>query len=126
MPFSPLNSPWAASWGYSFPVTASGIVRAFGTGGCGWRVIRAEAMSQQGVPLGLLSSPFRFNSINYFWSTAFLLGVTTRPELWLLRRVLAVLLVFPCGVLAVVVGPSVALLMILNTESAWPAGGTDF
>ncbi|KAK8135957.1 hypothetical protein PG984_003897 [Apiospora sp. TS-2023a] len=89
-------------------------------------VIRAEATSQQGIPLGLLSSPFRFNSINYFWSTAFLSGVTTRPKLWLLRRVLVVLLVLACGVLAVVVGPSVALLMIPNTENAWPAGGTDF
>ncbi|KAK8035242.1 hypothetical protein PG993_010237 [Apiospora rasikravindrae] len=87
-------------------------------------VIRAEAMSQHGIPLGLLSSPFRFSSINYFWSTAFLSNVT-RSKL-LLRRVSILLLVFACGVLAVVVGPSVALLMIPDTENAWPAGGTDF
>ncbi|KAK8099967.1 hypothetical protein PG999_010341 [Apiospora kogelbergensis] len=87
--------------------------------------VRAEAMSKEGVPLGLLSSPFRFNNMNYFWSTAFLAGATARSKNWF-RRVSVVLLIFACGVLAVVVGPSVALLMIPSTENAWPAGGTDF
>lgn len=87
-------------------------------------VVRAQLMSTHGMPLGLLSSPFRFNEMAYFWSPAFLFGtmsVTRRP-----REIGMVILLLGCGLLAAVVGPSTALLIIPYTENNWPAGGTDF
>ncbi|POS71836.1 hypothetical protein DHEL01_v209763, partial [Diaporthe helianthi] len=87
-------------------------------------IVRAQVMSAHGIPLGLLSSPFRFNEIAYFWSPSFLFGTMSiqgRP-----RAVAIALLLLSCGFLAAVVGPSTALLIIPYTDNNWPAGGTDF
>lgn len=86
-------------------------------------VVRTQALSPDGIPLGLLSSPFRFSEIAYFWSPPFLFG-TMSISGW--PRAALALLVLACGFLAAVIGPSTALLIIPYTENNWPAGGTDF
>lgn len=85
-------------------------------------VVRTQALSSHGIPLGLFSSPFRFSEIAYFWSPS--LGTMSVPG-WLRKAALAPP-VLACGFLAAVIGPSTALLLVPHTEDKWPAGGTDF
>lgn len=87
-------------------------------------IVRAQVMSTHGIPLGLLSSPFRFNDIAYFWSPSFLFAAKSIPGR--LRAVATALVLITCGFLAAVVGPSTALLIVPYTENSWSAGGTDF
>lgn len=87
-------------------------------------VVRTQALSSHGIPLGLFSSPFRFSEIAYFWSPPFLFGTMSVPG-WP-RKAALTLPVLACGFLAAVIGPSTALLIVPYTENKWPAGGTDF
>lgn len=87
-------------------------------------IVRTHALSSHGIPLGLLSSPFRFSEIAYFWSPSFLFGTMSVPG-WQRKAALA-FPVLACGFLAAVVGPSTALLLVPYTENNWPAGGTEF
>lgn len=87
-------------------------------------IVRTQALSSHGIPLGLLSSPFRFGEIAYFWSPSFLFGTMGVPG-WQRKAALA-FPVLACGFLAAVIGPSTALLIVPYTENNWPAGGTEF
>lgn len=87
-------------------------------------IVRKKALSKDGIPLGLLSSGFRYFQISYFWSPAFLVGgqgISRRGE-----RVLIMAALSLCGIVAIFAGPVPALLMIPKADNQWPAGGTPF
>lgn len=77
-----------------------------------------------GLPLGLLSAPWRFQDAS-LWLC---------PELWVGRRgikrltksILVFSLVLTCTLLASFSGPSSAVLMIPHWVTNWPGGGATF
>lgn len=77
-----------------------------------------------GLPLGLLSAPSRFQEISFWFS----------PDLWVGRRGIKslrkncgiLLILFTCTMLALFSGPSSAVLMIPQWTSNWHGGGAVF
>ena len=87
-------------------------------------IVRNKALSEDGIPLGLLSSGFRYFQISYFWSPAFLQGgrgISRRGERLLIMAALSL-----CGIVAMFSGPVSAILMVPQSVNEWPAGGTPF
>jgi hypothetical protein len=87
-------------------------------------IIRHQALSNTGVPLGLLGAGIRFSQLSYFWSPAYLFGAMGIVS-WL-KRLLTMAFIAVCGLLAVTAGPASALLMIPALRDQWPAGSTGF
>jgi len=87
-------------------------------------VVRQQALSKDGVPLGLLSSGFRFSQVSYLWSPQYL--VSSQGIRSFGRRLFMMVLLALCGLTAVFSGPASALLLIPGVRYHWPAGATDF
>ena len=73
-------------------------------------------LSDHGLPLGLATSSFSFARVSYFWSPAFLGGAMGLCQQRRLRGSLIVFFVLLSGMLAAVVGPASAVLMLPRTK----------
>lgn len=76
-------------------------------------------LTHRGVPFGLVGSGISFSQLSYFWSLEFIGALRSRSNAILIGMVMY------AGILAVVTGPSVAILLIPRS-SEWPAGGTTY
>lgn len=90
-----------------------------------WDVLRNELLfGTDGLPLGFLSAPSRFQEASFWFS----------PDLWfgrkgiksLRKKILMFSLVLTCTLLAVFSGPSSAVLMIPQWFTDWSGGGATF
>ena len=77
-------------------------------------------LGDHGLPLGLATSSFSFARVFYFWSPAFLGGAVGLYQQRRLRGSLIVFFVFLSGLLAAVVGPASAVLMLPRTKVLYP------
>jgi hypothetical protein len=87
-------------------------------------MIRRQAISDRGIPLGLLGAGIKFSQPNYLWSPAYIfggLGVRSSTQ-----RVRLMLMIALGCLLALFAGPSIALLLIPSFTDDWYAGGTSF
>src|SRR5690606_11927184 len=91
-------------------------------------IVRYKLVSENGIPLGLLMSGFEFSRFPFFWSSAFLSGIFLDPDtkeyhakerdgVLSARRsrrwnIYFMCFVFLCGIIAVLAGPSTALLLV--------------
>jgi hypothetical protein len=83
--------------------------------------LRHDLIDGEGVPFGLVGAGSLFSQLNYFWSTAFIGSVSGRTKL----NATLVGLVLLAGLIAITVGPAIAVLLIPR-EQTWPAGGTTY
>ncbi|KAH7184831.1 uncharacterized protein B0J16DRAFT_398325, partial [Fusarium flagelliforme] len=83
-----------------------------------FHVLRSELVFGPGLPLGLLGAGF-----NFFWSQEF--WGSTQYEEAMLRKASIFGLLIISGILAVLAGPTTAVLMIPR-EIEWKAGGANF
>ncbi|KAF2102893.1 hypothetical protein NA57DRAFT_52438 [Rhizodiscina lignyota] len=75
----------------------------------------------EGVPLGLVTAPFRIGDISFLFSHEFRAGsrgFQRRRTRWMFA-----LLIVGCALVAIFVGPSTALLLIPSFFESWPGGG---
>ncbi|KAL8692015.1 MAG: hypothetical protein Q9218_002869 [Villophora microphyllina] len=79
--------------------------------------------NDRGFPLGLATSGFSFSRVSYFWSPAFWGGSIGLYRQARLRGALTILAVLLSGLLAAVVGPASAVLM-LPRKTVWPQFST--
>ncbi|KAI4234521.1 MAG: hypothetical protein L6R40_006726 [Gallowayella cf. fulva] len=89
-----------------------------------FQLLRHELIHGDGLPLGLLAAGFDFTRLSYFWSPEMLgafRNAFSRPSK--VRHIALVLFLVTAGVLAALVGPSCAVLLIPQPQD-WPAGGT--
>ena len=87
-------------------------------------IIRRQAISDQGIPLGLLGAGIKFSQPSYLWSPAYAFGgLAVRSSTQRVRLMLVIAL--GC-LLALFAGPSIALLLIPSFTDNWYAGGTSF
>lgn len=82
--------------------------------------IRAELITGEGVPLGILGSSFLFTSLSYFWSPPFWGALKAKAPLSTKVRLYTLLVL--CGIVAATAGPSSAILMVPRSQT-WHAGG---
>lgn len=83
-------------------------------------VIRTQLVfGSSGLPLGLLSSKQSFPQVQYLLSPEFRFGL---GGLTIRKRLLFGLLILTSTVIALLAGPSAALLMIPTRKDSWPAG----
>lgn len=80
--------------------------------------------SKDGIPLGLLVAKFRFIDISYLVSNEFRVGAMGFKRRR--TRCAFTLLIGVSALIAVLAGPSAALLLIPNWYAAWPAGESRF
>lgn len=80
--------------------------------------LRHDLLHGQGVPFGLFSSGLEFQRLSYFWSPE-LLGSFPMSNIRLL------LLTIAAGLIAMLAGPSTAVLLIPN-QINYPAGSTSY
>ena len=73
-------------------------------------------LSDHGLPLGLATSGFSFARVSYFWSPAFLGGAISLCQQRRLRGPLIVIFIFLSGLLAAVINPASAILMLPRTK----------
>ena len=85
--------------------------------------IRYEMSSGQGLPFGAMFSGLQISQASYLWSMEFW-GSIYSKHLSIRRRITLILVVTSAIVLAAVVGPSSAILLIPRLEY-WLAGATD-
>ena len=86
--------------------------------------VRTQALSPDGIPLGLFGAGIRFSQLSYLLSPAFLIGGQGVRSIT--KRMLLMLLIVVSGLLALFVGPSSALLLIPGYHDGWSAGDTGF
>ena len=91
-----------------------------------FEILRHELIYGDGLPLGLVVAGFEFSKISYFFSSE-MLGSLKHAihNPGKTRSIILILYLVLVGVLAVVVGPSCAVLLVPQSQS-WPAGGTHF
>ncbi|KAJ4127883.1 hypothetical protein NW768_008163 [Fusarium equiseti] len=89
-----------------------------------FHVLRSELVFGPGLPLGLLGAGFKFTSLSFFWSSEFW-GSVGYKEASRLRKASIFGLLILSGLLAVLAGPTTAVLMIPR-ELEWKAGGVNF
>ncbi|KAG8533075.1 uncharacterized protein KY384_001858 [Bacidia gigantensis] len=89
-----------------------------------FQLLRDELIYGDGIPLGLLGAGIDFTKLSYFWSPELLGGARTlfkgRRKY---RKIQLGLFIIFAGVLAVLTGPSCAVLLVPSKQD-WPAGGT--
>jgi len=86
--------------------------------------LRRELLSSStGLPLGILTAPTRFVEVSFLTSPDFRWGIQGLPKR---KRFLLALFIIVCSLLALLAGPSSALLLFPQTYSDWPAGGATF
>lgn len=91
-----------------------------------FEILRHELIYGDGLPLGLLVAGFEFSKISYFFSSEMLGSLKhALHNPGKLRRIILILYIVLVGTLAVIVGPSCAVLLVPQSQS-WPAGGTQF
>ena len=74
-------------------------------------------VSDEGLPLGLATSGFTFSRVSYFWSLAFWGGILGLSRSRSLKGATVVaLMVTLAGLLATIVGPASAVLMLPRTN----------
>ncbi|MCJ1401737.1 hypothetical protein MMC11_004954 [Xylographa trunciseda] len=78
----------------------------------------------QGLPLGLAGTKNALYSVTLLASPSFWSGIRGLKS-WR-KRILVTLLIVACCLLATLIGPSSALLLIPIVRTDWPAGGTPF
>jgi hypothetical protein len=78
----------------------------------------------EGLPLGLLFAKLRFADLTYILSQDCLAGCFGFSKKQ--HRGCFLILLVSCSVIAVLIGPSVALLIIPTQFESWPAGGVSF
>ncbi|RSL43929.1 hypothetical protein CEP54_014890 [Fusarium duplospermum] len=81
-------------------------------------VVRDELARGEGLPLGLMGVGFSFSSVSFFFSSDFWAGVSFSHP----RKMRIIALVVTSGLIAPLVGPTSAVLMIPR-ELSWAAGG---
>ena len=88
-------------------------------------VLRQQLLfGPEGLPLGILTSGQRFTELKFLFSPEFrfgLAGITSH-----LKRLLLGFLIFTSALIALLAGPSTALLLIPTLRDNWPAGGLTF
>ena len=88
-------------------------------------VLRREALfGPDGIPLGLIASHLRFSGLSYLWSPEFWSGLRGFPSHR--KRFFWMCLVLCCGLLALMVGPASALLLVPAMRDNWHAGQAAF
>lgn len=84
-------------------------------------VLRRELLyGAEGLPYGLLAAQHQFLQISYFWSSEFWFGLLALKSTK--RKVLLASLTMVCGTIALLVGPSAALLVSPARDTEWWAG----
>lgn len=83
---------------------------------------RSELLAD-GVPLGLLGCAFWFSDISFLWSPDFLAAAPWSFKK--ARRVWLYALIVVAGVIATVIGPATAILMLPRSQNV-PAGGISY
>ncbi|MCJ1324857.1 hypothetical protein MMC10_001519 [Thelotrema lepadinum] len=86
------------------------------------QVLRNELLAD-GVPIGLLGSGIWFSQISFVWSPEFLVAVGS--SLRSFRKLRLCIFILLTGILAVVIGPASAVLLIPRIQTV-PAGGTSY
>ena len=86
------------------------------------QVLRHGLMSG-GVPLGFLGSGVFFSQANYFWSPEMLVGAMHCLKNW--RRMRLLIVVTVVALVAVLIAPSTAVLLLPRLQNV-PAGGTNY
>lgn len=81
-------------------------------------------LSSSGLPLGILAAKTLFVDTTYLFSPEFRFGISGIDR-WLRRWLLCVFIAV-CSLLALLVGPSLALLLSPQIYHTWPAGGATF
>lgn len=76
----------------------------------------------KGIPFGALFSGLQINQISYLWSME-LWGSMSSNYLSVWRRMIMLVFITLCFMLAAVAGPSSAILLIPRLSN-WPAGST--
>ena len=89
-----------------------------------FQLLRDELLYGDGIPLGLVGAGFDFTKLSFFWSPEMLGSVRSlfrgsRKY----RKMQLVLFLILAGALALLVGPSCAVLLVPQNQD-WPAGGT--
>lgn len=84
--------------------------------------IRHEMVLGRGLPLGSMFCALQVSQPSYLWSTEFW-GSVASKQLALKRKCILIALVVFCIVLAAVIGPSTAILLMPRLDY-WPAGST--
>ncbi|EGP90385.1 uncharacterized protein MYCGRDRAFT_90989 [Zymoseptoria tritici IPO323] len=86
------------------------------------QALRSELL-HDGLPIGLLGSGIWFSQVSSFWSPEFLAAGSW--SITSARRIRLYLLLVLAGLIAVVIGPASAVLMLPRNQEI-PAGGTSF
>ena len=89
-----------------------------------FQLLRDELVYGDGIPLGLLAAGIDFTKVSFFWSPEMLGSVRNLfrgPRKY--RKILLGLFLVLAGALALLAGPSCAVLLIPQQQD-WPAGGT--
>ncbi|KAL1860254.1 hypothetical protein Daus18300_009308 [Diaporthe australafricana] len=87
-------------------------------------VLRQELLfGSTGLPLGILAAKTRFVDATFITSPDFRCGIRGLPrrKAWFVG-----ILIFLCSILALLSGPSSALLMLPQRHDDWPAGGATY
>ncbi|KAL3466883.1 hypothetical protein BJX64DRAFT_301326 [Aspergillus heterothallicus] len=88
--------------------------------------LRHELLWGEGLPLGFLASGLAFNHPEYFFSKEFYGGLKYVPGPGnKLRKVLFIIVIIISGIIAILAGPSSAVLLVPKSQD-WSAGGTQF
>ena len=73
--------------------------------------VRYEVSSSRGMPFGAFLGSLQFSQISYIWSIEFWSSLLA-PDFRLTRKLLLLIVIIPCAVIAAVAGPSSANLLI--------------
>ena len=89
-----------------------------------FQLLRDELLHGDGIPLGLVGAGMDFTKLSFFWSPEILGSVTSlfkgRRRY---RKIQLGLFLILSGALALLAGPSCAVLLVPQNQD-WPAGGT--
>ena len=89
-----------------------------------FQLLRDELLYGDGIPLGLLGAGINFTKLSFFWSPEILGSVRSlfkgRRKY---RKIQLALFLILAGALALLTGPSCAVLLVPQIQD-WPAGGT--
>ncbi|KPM42359.1 hypothetical protein AK830_g4230 [Neonectria ditissima] len=89
-----------------------------------FHILRSEMVFGAGLPLGLMGAGFNFTSLSFFWSSEFWGSITYKHPSPFRKACIFVVLVI-AGIIAVLAGPTSAVLMIPR-ELDWATGGGIF